>query len=156
MIVQEIFNRIIESRINKLKISEERKGREIERIREWSQKSDIFSPIEEDEEWEFEGIIIEDVDLEREKRVDGWREYYEGETLVFSSSEEERGEFGRTELMSAIVRGEKIEEIRRLIEETEDYGLVDNFGYDIVQLACLEYRDDILEEFKDRGIYQEE
>lgn len=164
--VEEFTKRYIERMSKSTKISESRKSIEIERMSKWGES--IFV-LEEDEEerWEFEGMNLEEficegknsskgeVDEEVEERIRGWQEYYRDKEAVFDS-DDIRGEYGRTELMLGIVSGLPIEEIRELLDDTEDYGLVDNFGYDIIQLACLEYRDDILEELKVRGIYREE
>ncbi len=160
MIVQDIFKRCIESRINKnIDISEERKKIELERIIEWSKQSDIFREVEDDESFEFntenfsfEGNFLPmgEFDEEREKRIEGWIKYYESQPKVFEA-DEERGEYGRTALHLAIVRGD-LEEFKRLMDTGSNYELEDGLGYNGIQLAIVEDQEEILGEFKRRGI----
>lgn len=176
--VLDLFDDIIARRIN----SNPRildKGKALSKVRGWAEKSEIFSPVVEEEEdrWEFEGLsevspdgeevntlkldlfpepTIEEEALSKEERILGWQKYYEGLPPVFEEWEHEsglneRGEYGRTKLHIACSKGE-LETVRELLEAGADYTLRDNHGYTPYILALLEDQQAVTEELEKRGI----
>ena len=165
MEIKERYLEIMKNRIgaNSKIINKDGKIRGVE---DWVNKSEIFAETEEVEfDWEMyrvENIVSEfscetivpdcvGEDIGREERILGWIDHYSHEEPVFDDKDEDRGEFGRTELHKACEEGD-LEKVKRLLDKGANPNLEDNNGYDSVSLSIIEGHDDIIEEFERSGI----
>jgi hypothetical protein len=176
--VKERYQEIISSRINaNTKLSSERKQKELERISKWMVESDIFKPLSEmeDEEWEIEGVEVDSTGAEiveiaipelinvseespkgKEERILKWQKHYESMPPVFDDLDDEsglneRGEFGRTALHVAALSGD-VAELKRLLDAGADATVRDNNGYTPYLLALLEDKDEVIKILEERKI----
>lgn len=116
-----------------------------------NQMTDDAVDLDSDEEVSFMTVIKHG--MKRDEQIKVLYEFYKDKN--FFSEEEKiniddinlKGKFGRTKLHNAVLE-DKIDEVKRLVEEKADFNIKDNNGHTALTLARLNGRKEITEYLK--------